>query len=249
MLSVGELDVFTRRDPAVLNDDDFNNGPQGWVQLISGNYPEGGPIMLDSEITAHGSRYSLFLQSGTGNMDGVNDAWGGCVAIKRMYRHQPAKKVYMEWKWAFGTEFKYDTPRVLFFGLDTCDANAERRFFQYRYRTDNDAYEALHNGVWTTLPGVTYPHAFNENKRNLNHTEAVFDLENNRYDGLRINGIGYGSLAATPNSSLQPFFPKVEQLVTFEGGFNPIFGFYNSNINSQTHGWANLAHQRTVIVK
>jgi hypothetical protein len=249
MLAVGEIDVFTRRDPAVMNDDNFNNGPQGWVQLISGQYPEGGPIMLDSEITAHGSRYSLFLQSGTNNMDGVNDCWGGCVAIKRMYRHNPAKKIYMEWLWAFGTEFKYDTPRTVFFGLDTCDAAANRRFFQTRWLAATKAYQVFHNGTWTDLPGVTYPHAFNENKRNLNHTEVVFDLENNRYDGLRVNGIGYGSLAPTPDGSLNAYGPLVENLPTFEGGFNPVIGFYNSNTDTTTHGWMNLAHQRTVIVK
>lgn len=244
----GEVDAYPRRDPAVLNEDDFNNGPQGWVQLMSGATPEGGPIMLDTEITDNGSRYSLFLQAGTGNQDGVGDCWGAAVAIKRMMRKETAAKVYMEWKWAMGTEFAYTAPRCVMFGLDTCDAGAVRHFFQVRWLSSTDRYQCWHAGAWTDLPGpITYPHAFNENKRNLNHTEAVFDLSNARYDGLRINGVGYGSLSTTPDATLQAYAPSTESLVTFEGGFNALFGIWNSNTTTTTHSWANLAYQRTVI--
>lgn len=254
MLGVGELDVFHRRDTAVLCEDDFNNGPSGWVPLMGSQLP-GGLIMLDSEITDNRSRYSLFLQTGSGNQDGVNDVWGNSWAIKRMHRPQLAKKVYMDFKWAFGTEFDYSSPRQVVFAMDTCDANAVRNFFQVRWLNWDSGtnaavgrYEVMHNGAWTPLPGpITYPHGFNENKRNLIRTEVVFDLNSACYDGLRINGIGYGSLAPTPDSSLRAFTPGSPTLHTFEGGLNAIFGVNNSNLTATTHSWANLAYQRTVV--
>ena len=260
MLAVGELDVFRRRDPAVMNEDDFNNGPSGWVPLMGSQEPE-GVLTLDSEITDNGSRYSLFLQTGSANQDGVGDAWGVCHALKRLARPQTAKKDYMEWKWAFGTEFFYDSPRQVVFALDTCNREAKRNFFELRWLnwtnvpTPNNPrrYEVRHNGVWTPLivggQEIVYPHGFNENKRNLIHTEAVFDIENACYDGLRVNGVGYGSLAPTPNADLRSYSPGTVDLPTFEGGFNVMFGINNKNTNAQTHSWANLCYQRTVVVQ
>lgn len=255
IITGGEVDAYPRRDPAVINEDNFNSGTCGWVPLISAQYPE-GVLFLDSEISDPASRYSLFLQTGNGSKDGVSSNWGDCVAIKRCQRPQAAKKVYMEWKWSVGSEFDWNSPRVVIFGLDTCDANAVRGFFQFRYQnwdagssTRRQQYQMMHNSTWTDVPGGVYPHGINENKRNLIHTEAVFDLENHCYDGLRVNGLGFGSLAATPNTSLTAYGPAVESLPTFEGGFNPMFAVNNRNDSSTTHAWANLSYQRSVVVK
>lgn len=261
----GEVDAKIQPDFSVLNDDNFNEGPQGWAQLIGGADNTHGPIMLDGEITADGSKHSLFLQTGETKATAAN-RFGSCMALKRLHYPDGAEMIYMRYEWAMGTEFSYKSPRTITFSLDACDKNASRHFWQVRwfnYDSSTDTYPKgyqVNAGTdsatdWKFI-GLPFKHPFNENKRNIQVTEIVYDLLNNRYAGVRANGAGVGVLAASPtawvtenNTPGGPALgPADQSLPTFEGSMNPYIQIDNNNTGADTHhSWLNLCRQRTVV--
>lgn len=245
-------------DLKLICDDTFNNGPSGWVQLIGSQYPF-GVVMWDQEYAYNDSRGSLLLETGNNQVDGVNGNWGGLTAIKRLWR-PPAASIQvtpiieMEWVWYYGSQYDQNSPRTIIFGADTCDPSSDPRyFFQHRWLNWDGAsgtrvtkYQLMQSdGTWVDIPGGTYIHGWNENKRDWHRTRVRFDLYNGCYDGFMIDGLGFGSLAATPDNSLRAFGPPHQTLPTFEGGLNPMFAIYNkSDAAINTHAWAGLGRMR-----
>lgn len=246
-----ELDVIQKRDPAVLCDDNFNNGPSGWTQLLDVTTPT-GPVILDSEITWDNSRYSLLLST-EDQSNAAGRTWGFAMAIKRLARPAGISKVYYDLRWSWGSTWGENTPRAIEFGIDQADSAGQRRFFMIRWKnydettsTRTHQWQVLHNGVYTDIPGATVDSGYNENKRNLQRLEMVFDLAAGCYDGLRVAGTGFGSLASTPDNSLRAFSPAASTLVPFANGLNPMVSIRNRNNTTSTRTWVNLAHAKVV---
>lgn len=244
------------RDQRVLFEDDFRNGPSGWTQLIHGTKPN-GTIGLSSEITFNNSPYSLVLQSGD-QVDGAGN-FGGATAIKRMGRGATVGKLYVEFYWGWGSKWGENAPRAYDFGCDQADLDGNRKYFKIRwfnYDAGNGRpakYQLLTvNGsdelVFVDIPGANIDHGFNENKRNLHHLEAIFDIDAGVYDGVRVDGTGFGSLAATPNASLREYSPKDEFLAPFKGGFNVSMDIRNRNDTNGTQAFGVLAYARGVLL-
>lgn len=101
---------------------------------------------------------------------------------------------------------------------------------------------------YADIPDAAIDLGNNENKRNLHHMEIIFDIEGNCYDGLRLNGRGFGSLAEVSDGSLRAYRPAPEYLVTFASGFNVAFDLRNRVDTAQTRSWANLAYSRGIIL-
>lgn len=244
------LKTYRDRNPRVLCDDTFDSGPQGWVQLMGSQYPE-GVISLDSEITFDSSRHSLLLECADGAQDGVSNNWGSCTALKRVWRGNDAGIIECEWVWAYGSQYDTNSPRHVIFGLDTCHpSSSPRYFFQIRWlnydsptTTRVTKYQMLTpSNVWVDIPGAVIDHPWNENKRDLHRTQAQFNLSTGKYEGLRVDGIGFGSFADTPDTTMSAYGPSSQTLGSFKHGNNPFFSIANkSNTASNNHGWANLA--------
>lgn len=246
-----ELDVFPRRDTSVLMEDDFSNGPQGWAQLLDIATPR-GVLTLDPEITYGGSRYSLMLST-EDYPDGANCNWGSCVALKRMSRPTWAKTIYADIQWAWGSRWGNKSPRIIEFGIDQADQNGQRRYFRFRWHNyDEDAgtritqWKVDNAGTYVSIPGAVMDHGYNENKRNLNRVEFEIDLENSTYAGLRINGLGFGSLAETPDNSLRAWAPAATSLPDFANGLNLCINLRNNIQTTQTKSWMNVAYAKVV---
>lgn len=250
--TIGEVYAVPKREPGLVFEDDFNNGPAGWVQLVTETNPT-GPLVLDSSITHNNSRFSLLLLSG----DYPNSAgrvWGGATALKRMSTPEGAKKFYMEFFWSWGSLHGQNTPRAIDFGLDMADKDGLRRLYRYRWLNYDESSSTrvhkwqLHDQTagFVDIPGADVDCGYNENKRNLFRLEMVFDLEAGVYDGLRVNGIGFGSLAPEPDESLRDYGPEPHMLVPFANGFNPLVDLRNRLNTTSTSAWVNLAYAKGV---
>lgn len=248
-----EIDVHPRRDPAVLMEDDFNNGAQGWAQLIDIATPR-GVLTLDSEITYGGSAHSLMLST-EDYTDGAAMNWGSAVALKRMARPNGAKTAYADIQWAWGALYGRDTPRFIEFGFDQADPTGTRRYYRFRwhnYDEDTDTrikqWKIDDSTGYISVPGAAMDHGYNENKRNLQRLEFEVDLENETYAGLRINGLGFGSLAAVPDNSLRAYSPAAGSLPDFANGFNLCVNLRNCIQTTQTKSWMNIAYAKVVVL-
>lgn len=240
--------------PGLIVDDNFNNGAAGWTQLLDRTKPT-GIILLDSEITYGNSRYSLLMQTENQTDTEVN-SWGSAMAIKRMYQPNLADSVYMDFYWSWASTFGQNTPRAIDFGLDQCSNSGQRQFFKVRWKNfDETTGQRVHqwqinnnSDVFQDIPGATVDCGYNENKRNLYRLECVFDLKNHHHSGVRINGIGFGSLAETPDNSLNSVAPAVETLQPFANGFNPIVQIRNNLQTNNCKCWVNLGRVRALSV-
>lgn len=250
-LILPEVDVYPRHDPSVLMEDNFNNGPQGWAQLLDIATPR-GVLTLDPEITYGGSKYSLMLST-EDYPDGANCNWGSAVALKRMARPVGCKTVYADIQWAWGALWGRNTPRFIEFGIDQANSGGQRRYYRFRWHNyDEDANSRITQwkidsaGAYISVPGAVMDHGYNENKRNLHRLEFEIDLENETYAGLRINGLGFGSLAATPDNSLRAHSPGVGSLPDFANGLNLCINIRNCIQTAQTKSWMNIAYAKVV---
>jgi hypothetical protein len=246
-----ELDVYPRRDTSVLMEDDFNSGPQGWAQLLDIATPR-GVLTLDSEITYGGSAHSLMLSS-EDYPDSANCNWGSAVALKRMARPVWAETIYADIQWTWGAQYGRDTPRFIEFGIDQADQDGQRRYFRFRWHNyDEDADARIHQwklddtSGFVSIAGADMDHGYNENKRNLHRLEFEIDLANNTYAGLRVNGLGFGSLATVPNNSLRAYAPTVGSLPDFANGLNLCVNLRNCIQTSSTRSWMNIAYAKVV---
>lgn len=254
-----ELDVYPGRKPGLLFDDNFNNGTCGWTQLLEVTLPT-GMVLLDTEITYAESRYSLLLST-ENQANTAARPWGSATAIKRLGRGPTVGKVCYEFWFAWGSLAGQNAPRSIDFGLDQCDPSGNRKFFKFKWMNYDDLtgtpsrvtqwcvsheggqYSFTNSGV-AAIPGAVIDLGYNENKRNINHVECVFDVGAGCYDGLRVNGRGFGSLADTPDNSLRAFSPPAETLTNFKSGFNATFEIRNRVNTNVTKAWANLCRAR-----
>lgn len=251
MTILPEVDVYPRRDTSVLMEDDFTNGPQGWAQLLDIATPR-GVLTLDPEITYGGSKYSLMLST-EDYPDGAEDNWGSAVALKRMSRPVGASTIYADIWWAWGSLWGNETPRFIEFGIDQADESGSRRYYRFRWHNyDEDAESRItqwkleHGGTYTSISGAVMDHGYNENKRNLHRLEFEIDLENNTYAGLRINGLGFGSLADTPDNTLRAYAPASSSLPDFANGLNLCVNLRNCIQTASTKSWMNIAYAKVV---
>lgn len=257
-----EIDVIPRRDPALICEDTFDGGLNGWTQLLDG-ITGTGPVCLDNEITHQGSKFSMLLMTDDYSYNG-NKPWGSSVAIKRLSRGPSGGKIYAEWWFAYGSlraTATSDTPRNIDFGIDQAAPDGTRRFFKLRWQNwDELAAPAkivsemrlsVSGGTpFVTIPGgsATVNLGVNENKRNLYHVELVVDLDAGVYDGARVNGTGWGSLASTPDTTLRAFGPPSGVLSQFASGLNAAVELCNRTDTNSTKCWANVAYFRMVKV-
>lgn len=249
-----ELDVYPGRKPGLLLDDTFDRGTCGWTQLVDVSLGQ-GVLLLDTEITWGESGYSLLLSTEDySNVAGK--PWGSASAIKRLGRGPTVGKVCLEFWWAWGSLAGQDTPRSIDFGLDQCDPTGARKYFKFKWMNYDDLAatpgritqwgmsDPSGTNGFVPIPGAVIDHGYNENKRNINHIECVFDVGAGVYDGLRVNGQGFGSLAATPDSSLRSYAPTAETLTNFKSGFNATMDIRNRVSTNVTKTWANLCRVR-----
>lgn len=247
-----ETDVYLRRDPSVVMEDNFNNGPNGWTQLLDVTTPR-GVLTLDSEIAYGGSSYSLMLST-EDYIDGAQFPWGSCTAIKRMQRPTYGSTVYGDFQWAWGALHGQNTPRFIEFGIDTADASGVRHYYVFRWHNYDETagqritqWKVNNNGSYDSIIGAVMDHGYNENKRNLQRLEFELDLANSTYAGLRINGLGFGSLAPVPDNSLRTMAPPPTSLPEFANGFNAAVNLRNSINTTATKSWMNLAYAKVVV--
>lgn len=245
-----ELDVYPRRTPGVLCEDNFNNGPSGWTQLLNGTNPT-GPLILDSEIAYAESRYSLLLS--TEDYSDASKPWGFAMAIKRLARPAGVTKIYVDMQWAWGSVAGQNVPRAYEFGIDQADVSGNRRFFIWRWLNYDEAgsarvtkWQLLNNGTYTDIPSAVGDFGYNENKRNLHRLEYVVNVSTGVYDGLRYNGVGFGSLAATPDTTLNAYAPALTTLAPFASGLNVMASIRNRTNTNTTKSWMNIAYCKVV---
>lgn len=266
----GDVRATPVPDESVLWEDNFTNGPSGWVQIMSSSRPF-GMISLDPAITHKGSRWSLRLDT-EDFANGTNAPnWARCMALKRLWRGNWMRIVRAEWVFAYGSRWGGDgeesmSPRDIRFGLDNCDFTGARRFFGLRYQISGETnstegatrherwqVQSATVGNWVTIPALgdgVRPLAVNENKRNLFRVELEIDLENGVYNGVSINGDGFGSLAANSDTSISSIpGPQLETLDSFRGCLNPTFTIENRIYGPVADGnatacWANLVYSR-----
>ncbi|WP_395704872.1 hypothetical protein [Rhodococcus ruber] len=250
---LGEVHAIRKREPGLIAEDNFATGMCNWTQLINGNVPA-GVVYLDSEIT-HESPYSLIL--GTGSQPSWGEGTQGYAAsFKRLSRGPSVGKVYMHWKFAYGSVLGTNYPRNVDFGLDQCDPDGERRFFKIRWLNYDETAGARvskfqvngdPSSTWIDVPGAAVDLGYNENKRNLWDVEAIFDVEAGLYDGLRVNGLGFGSLAPVPDNALRSLSgPHPHMLAQFKSGMNCGIEVYNRLQVAGTPAWVNLAYFKAV---
>lgn len=271
MVAVGKVRAIPTPDEGLLWDDDFTNGPSGWVPIISSARPF-GIVSLDSSITHKRSRYSLRCETENYADGTANTNWSRSMILKRLWRGSWMRIVRAEWVFAYGAQHGGEgeealAPRDIRFGIDTADFAGARRYFQIRYQLSGElnATEGAQrlerwqvtgpavNG-WTDIPGMgasAYRLGVNENKRNLFRVEMEVNVQTGRYLGLRVNGDGFGSLSADRDNTLLSDLPgpALEQLASFAGCLNPTFMISNRIYGPATDGnatkcWANLAYTR-----
>ncbi|NDK91022.1 hypothetical protein GYA93_15730 [Gordonia desulfuricans] len=256
---IGEVHAINKREPGLIAEDNFATGHCNWVQLLNGNVGA-GVVYLDSRIV-HESPYSLCV--GTGYQSSIGEGTQGYgAAFKRLSRGPVLGKVYAHWKFAYGSEGGENYPRNVDFGLDQCDPDGERRFFKIRWLNYDEATSTRVskfqvNGdpasTWIDVPGAAIDLGFNEAKRNLFDVEAVFDATTGKYDGLRVNGLGFGTLATDSEGAPQPDAtmqalsgPHPHTLNQFKGGMNVGIEVYNRLQVAGSPAWVNLAYFKAV---
>lgn len=259
----------------VLAEDKFANGPGGWVQLIASQYPT-GVVMFDGEYGYGDGCGSLLLEAADGR-HGTNDVHHGASAVKRLWRGSSQHidgYVDMQWVWYYGSQYDQNSPRQVQFGLDCASPTATpRRFFQVRWlnydvvggtrvtkyqvnvgSSDAPNWVDIPTASWQSsagtgdVTGSSYPHGWNENKRDWHMLRARFDVQTGKYLGIMIDGDPHGIYTDAP-SDLTAWealgSPTAESLPTFEGGFNAWFSIENkTNSPVNTHSWAGLGYFR-----
>lgn len=266
----GDVRATPVPDESVLWEDDFSNGPSGWQQIMSSSRPF-GMVSLDSSITHKNSRWSLRLDTEDFGASSSPQNWSRCMALKRLWRGNWMRTVRAEWVFAYGARWGGEgeeamAPRDIRFGIDNCDFNGARRFFGLRYQLSGEEnategrtrlerwqVQSATVGNWVTIPALDVgvrPLGVNENKRNQFRVEMEIDLATGVYSGLSINGDGFGSLAATPDTTISSIpGPQLETLNSFRGCLNPTFTIENriygplADANA-TACWANLTYTR-----
>lgn len=261
-----------RNDPQVLFDNTFDKGLGGFVQLMHDTRPI-GVLGLDTDYTYDDSRHSMLLSTedyAWGGTEANWKNWGQCTAIKRMSRGATLGRVKFDVWWAWGSLYGQNSPRCFNFGIDQADPDGNRKYFNYRWVNwldDSGAGSRVtkwqvmtYSGgttVWQDLTNGVQDYGYNENKRNLIHTEMVFDIDAGVYDGLRVNGmgIGGGSLSdgtgdpdpVNPSNPMRALgSPMPETLAIFKNGFNCVIDLINRQNITSTKSWMHVARAKAV---
>lgn len=173
-------------------------------------------------------------------------------------------KLSIEVWWAWQARYGKTRFRAFEFGFDQAYADGTRLYPSFRWLNCDDASDATRDGRWyvqtgndsspayTLLPGpdssgeagwetpttdfqTKLP--FNENKRNIVYTRGIVQFNADKtvvYDGLKVNHRGIGSLAATPDTSLQALGPTSTTLADFAQGLNVAMSVRNRTNASLT---------------
>ena len=237
----------------VLSDDKFDNGPQGWGQLIDATSPR-GPISLDTYGAI--GKYALTVQ--TENQAETSSAgWSTAMALKRLTRWKGDGRYMMEVWWGWASQSDKTRPRAFEFGIDTEGAdNTSRRFYKFRWLNYDEANSARvtkwqmqtsseDTPAFTDVPGGVMDLPYNENKRNLVYTAMVFDLGSGVYDGLQVNEyLKLGSLANSPDTSLRAYSVQTSTLADYVHGMNLCCVIRNRTNAAKTKALLHIARVR-----
>lgn len=250
-VSVGYDPTGLVKNGTVLNDDNFANGYAGWLQLYTPNGATGyGPTGTLTRTTYGIPR----LQLRTPNTQAVLG-----MGIKRMSNELGDGNYLTEFRWAPGyVTADTSRPRSWSWGLDTALADGTRRLYEFRllnYLEPSGPVQAtiqLHHsdGSWVTLCSVAQDSlhiAFNENKALSVYIAFQVDTATGVYKGFRYGNLcAKGSLAATPDTTLEAYSPPVTTLVSFANGLNPLFSILNrSSTSFPTSALSEVMWQRT----
>jgi len=255
----------------VMNDDTFDAGMQGWVQLFTPGGTGaswGGPSSTYITGTLNRITYATpRLMARTPDV-----AAAQIMGIKRL--SQPSTsggEVLLEF-WTHMSLVNLDVSRPLYFwwGVDSELANGNRNFCEVAWTNYNTSSSSRpltfqyqsQNGTWVNLPTpagfdpLTY--AANENKAGpiayvaLLVNTATGYLDGFRYDnaggtialgGLAPNGYNAASIAAFNATYGQCF--AAGNVVSYGNGLNPAFGVVNRPDASATSASIEIFHQRT----
>lgn len=146
--------------------------------------------------------------------------------------------------------------------LNSDDGTDARRDCKWYVQTGNDAAPAytLLPGPDTAVQSATFEAStaniqtklpFNENKRNLNYCRGdfIFNADKTvRYKGLKVNHRGFGSLAATPDSTFEALGPTSSALADFSQGFNVSFSVRNRTNATKTAARVYIARVRVTVL-
>lgn len=250
--------TYVQRNPRVIfGPDDFSNGPCGWTHINNGNTFT-APLLPASYPSIDGPSLQLTTEDGT-PVSGV--PWNYAMAIKRGAYPFDATKVRFDLHLSIAAPHSgspWSGPRNIDIGLDTgyssaTGSNNNRAFYRLRYLINDEAatgpnmrFQVSQGGLGIaaastftdcvaadgTTP-ITYPLGYNENKRDPMHIQLEVNLANRTYLGMSVNGIGYGSMATTPDNTFSSLgTASIDRLTsggyaTFYGGFNASVEVYN----------------------
>jgi hypothetical protein len=216
VLTGSNLDFWPRGK--VLFEDTFNDGLDGWTELMTGTSPVPGPIWT-SRITSRGSG-GMLLQTGDA-LD--NTKFGTAVGIKRLmmpfYDGIHLAKIGSEYLFDFSSEYP-DRPRAFDFGLDTQTPSGTRHWYKIRFQNYDESasqqttkWQVLSGNAYADIPGAGGFTIWNEGKANMFHIKFVVDLEAQKYVSFWVNGKSF-DLSGFSAPTLEPY------AANFEHGMN-----------------------------
>lgn len=252
--------VFRERSPRVLFDDEFEDGPCGWVQLMGGGYSApygdnaaGGAMGLVSWPSLDGGN-SLEFHS--------EDAAPSTPSADPMVLKRLTRPAAVDGRNLIGFEvwFAYKnlhsagiTPRAFDFGLDTATDAGARKFGKFRLFTNDGSNKwqmasGAAPGTFTDIPssgGLVV--GINENKVGWNKLEFYYDIVTHTYAGLIVNGTPFGTEvggAALPSAAGVNGFVDEGTLAPFSNGLNFCVQIRNRTDTSDSKTWAYLARAK-----
>lgn len=249
--------VYRERSPQVLFDDEFDNGPCGWTQLMGGGYgapygdnAAGGAISLVSWPSLDGGNSLEFHSEDIAPSSPSADP----MILKRTTRMADVDgrnmigfEVWFAYK---ALHFGSITPRAFDFGMDTATSDGHRRFGKFRLFTNDGSNKwqiatGASPGTFTDIPGSNgLIVGINENKVGWNKLEFRWDLVTHTYTGLVVNGTPFGTEVGGPALPAGNTFVDEGILAPFANGQNFCVQIRNRTDTSNSKVWAYLARAK-----
>lgn len=241
----------------VLNDDNFATGMEGWVQLAT---PNGASNVDGSGAVFLSHRGAFSGRSVVARTIDVSTAgaFSSAMAIKRMGQFWGDGAYLAEfWTSINNATADIERPRFFSWGLDTCQADGTRVFFETRWLNYDEAtttrvkkFQIKTSAGWEDVVGGTFEWPVNENKDLPIYIALHVDTGTKKYLGMRVNNLlKVGSLAAVPDTSLSAGNPAApDSLVPFATGLNPLMYVQNRSNAGTTRAACKLHRQRTTFL-
>jgi len=150
-----------------------------------------------------------------------------------------------------------DRPAAFSWGMDVASVAGVRRYFELVFDNYDEGLASQVQKFRLNMGGGTYQditgggstnlmNRANENKALPHYLAFEIDTNNGWYRGFRLNDeIMVGSLAATPDGTLQAYGPVTSTtLTTFGGGINVFFTITNRAAATVTRGTSSLHWHR-----